>query len=39
MNKFKNTKVAKVTTQRWKGQDMEAYFERKAKDFLTKLRK
>ncbi len=34
---FKDTNVAKKLIFRWKGKDMEKYFEDKAKEFLVRL--
>lgn len=39
MKKFKDTLVAKIITERWKGKDMEIYFKEKNKAFLEKLKK
>lgn len=39
MKRFEDTLVAKVITERWKGKDMETYFEEKNKIFFEKLKK
>lgn len=39
MKKFKDTLVAKIITERWKGKDVETYFEEKNKLFIEKLKK
>ncbi len=38
MIRFKDTKVAKILTERWKGKDMETYFIEKNKAFHKKLK-
>jgi hypothetical protein len=39
MKKFKDSIVSKIITERWKGKDMETYFEEKNKLFIEKLKK
>jgi hypothetical protein len=39
MKKFKDTAVGKMILDRWKGKNMETYFEEKNKEFHEKLKR